>query len=127
MQHRAGRRANGGAGRSDRRARRGQARDVTRRRGGLSVDRARGQAGDLTRRLSGCAQPVDGAGRCQTRRVAGPAAAAGATTTNGKCGLGNGQKASGESIKLGAIVTKQPGTDFTGITGHGAGLLQLRQ
>ncbi len=30
-----------------------------------------------------------------------------------KCGLGNGEKATGEPIKLGAIVTKQPGTDFT--------------
>jgi branched-chain amino acid transport system substrate-binding protein len=34
-----------------------------------------------------------------------------------KCGLGNGEKASGEPIKLGAIVTKQPGVDFTQITG----------
>jgi branched-chain amino acid transport system substrate-binding protein len=38
-----------------------------------------------------------------------PAAAA------SKCGLGNGQKASGTPIKLGAIATKQPGTDFTDI------------
>jgi branched-chain amino acid transport system substrate-binding protein len=30
-----------------------------------------------------------------------------------KCGLGNGQKATGTPIKIGAIVTKQPGTDFT--------------
>jgi pyruvate/2-oxoglutarate/acetoin dehydrogenase E1 component/ABC-type branched-subunit amino acid transport system substrate-binding protein len=30
-----------------------------------------------------------------------------------KCGAGNGQKASGAPIKVGAIVTKQPGTDFT--------------
>ena len=30
-----------------------------------------------------------------------------------KCGLGNGEKATGEPIKIGAIVTKQPGTDFT--------------
>jgi branched-chain amino acid transport system substrate-binding protein len=30
-----------------------------------------------------------------------------------KCGLGNGKKASGAPIKIGAIVTKQPGTDFT--------------
>jgi branched-chain amino acid transport system substrate-binding protein len=37
--------------------------------------------------------------------------------TPSKCGLGNGQKASGAPIKLGAIVTKQPGTDFTPITG----------
>jgi branched-chain amino acid transport system substrate-binding protein len=43
-----------------------------------------------------------------------------ATTTNAnasKCGLGNGQKATGAPLTLGAIVTKQPGTDFTGITG----------
>jgi branched-chain amino acid transport system substrate-binding protein len=33
-----------------------------------------------------------------------------------KCGLANGQKASGEAIKLGAIITKQPGVDFTDIT-----------
>ena len=32
-----------------------------------------------------------------------------------KCGLGNGKKATGEPIKLGAITTKQPGTDFTEI------------
>jgi branched-chain amino acid transport system substrate-binding protein len=37
--------------------------------------------------------------------------------TAAQCGLGNGQKATGTPIKLGAIVTKQPGTDFTGITG----------
>jgi len=33
-----------------------------------------------------------------------------------KCGLGNGQKATDSPIKLGAIVTKQPGTDFTDIS-----------
>jgi branched-chain amino acid transport system substrate-binding protein len=43
------------------------------------------------------------------------AAAAPATETS-KCGLGNGKKASGAPIKLGSIVTKQPGTDFTDIT-----------
>ncbi len=32
-----------------------------------------------------------------------------------KCGLGNGKKASGTPIKLGAIAVKQPGTDFTDI------------
>jgi branched-chain amino acid transport system substrate-binding protein len=32
-----------------------------------------------------------------------------------KCGLGNGKKAAGAPIKLGAIATKQPGTDFTDI------------
>ncbi len=35
----------------------------------------------------------------------------------GKCGLGTGEKATGEPIKLGAIITKQPGIDFTSITG----------
>jgi branched-chain amino acid transport system substrate-binding protein len=39
-----------------------------------------------------------------------PAAAAAS-----KCGLGNGQKATGTPIKLGGIATKQPGTDFTDI------------
>ncbi len=46
---------------------------------------------------------------------AGSGAAVGQTAA--ACGLGNGQKATGTPIKLGAIVTKQPGTDFTGITG----------
>jgi branched-chain amino acid transport system substrate-binding protein len=32
-----------------------------------------------------------------------------------KCGAGTGQKATGTPIKLGAIATKQPGTDFTDI------------
>ena len=43
------------------------------------------------------------------------------TTSSGKtvsrCGLGTGQKATGDPITLGAIVTHQPGTDFTGATG----------
>jgi len=38
-----------------------------------------------------------------------------ATVTASKCGLGNGKKASGAPIKLGAIATKQPGTDFSEI------------
>jgi branched-chain amino acid transport system substrate-binding protein len=45
-----------------------------------------------------------------------PTTAAADTTATGpasKCGLGNGQKATGAPIKIGAIVTKQPGTDFT--------------
>jgi branched-chain amino acid transport system substrate-binding protein len=33
-----------------------------------------------------------------------------------KCGLGNGKKATGAPIRLGAIITKQPGTDFTDIS-----------
>jgi branched-chain amino acid transport system substrate-binding protein len=36
-------------------------------------------------------------------------------TAASKCGEGNGKKASGEPIKLGAIATKQPGTDFSEI------------
>jgi branched-chain amino acid transport system substrate-binding protein len=36
-----------------------------------------------------------------------------ASAETAKCGLGNGEKATGEPIKIGAIVTKQPGTDFT--------------
>src|ERR1700730_9744889 len=39
------------------------------------------------------------------------------STNASKCGLGNGQKATGTPLTLGAIVTKQPGTDFTDITG----------
>jgi branched-chain amino acid transport system substrate-binding protein len=35
---------------------------------------------------------------------------------NPKCGAGTGETASGEPIKLGAIITKQPGVDFTDIT-----------
>ena len=43
------------------------------------------------------------------------AAATPAPTSDPKCGAGSGEKASGEPIKLGAIATKQPGTDFTDI------------
>jgi branched-chain amino acid transport system substrate-binding protein len=53
---------------------------------------------------------TSGGGGASTSTAAKPAAAA------AKCGLGNGQKASGEPIKLGGIATKQPGTDFTDIT-----------
>ena len=38
-----------------------------------------------------------------------------ASATKSVCGLGNGKKATGTPIKLGAIATKQPGTDFTDI------------
>lgn len=43
-----------------------------------------------------------------TNKAAAPAAAP-------KCGAGTGKKASGTPIRLGAIATKQPGTDFTDI------------
>ena len=39
-----------------------------------------------------------------------------ANTTVPGCGLGNGIKASGPPLTLGAIVTKMPGVDWTGIT-----------
>ena len=37
----------------------------------------------------------------------------GSVVDNPKCGNGNGQEATGSPIKIGAIATKQPGTDFT--------------
>ena len=50
-----------------------------------------------------------GGGSTSASTTAKPAAA------TAKCGLGNGQKASGTPIKLGGIAVKQPGTDFTDI------------
>ena len=47
-------------------------------------------------------------------KAASPRAKASATAL--KCGLGNGQKATGSPITLGAIVTNQPGTSFTDVT-----------
>jgi branched-chain amino acid transport system substrate-binding protein len=41
----------------------------------------------------------------------------GSVVDNPKCGNGNGQKPTGSPIKIGAIATKQPGTDFTDGTG----------
>lgn len=38
-----------------------------------------------------------------------------AADATSKCGMANGKKATGTPIKLGAISTKQPGTDFTDI------------
>jgi branched-chain amino acid transport system substrate-binding protein len=38
-----------------------------------------------------------------------------ASAVKAVCGLGNGKQAKGAPIKLGAIATKQPGTDFTDI------------
>jgi len=62
--------------------------------------------------VAAAAKPTEAVAAKPTTAPAAPAAATGAP----KCGLGNGQKATGEPIRLGAIVTKQPGTDFTGIT-----------
>jgi branched-chain amino acid transport system substrate-binding protein len=58
--------------------------------------------------------------------AAKPTTAAAAPAAGGapRCGLGNGQRATGEPIKIGAIVTKQPGTDFTGITSTAAAYFQ---
>ena len=48
------------------------------------------------------------------------AASGGGTASNiqkpGQCGMGTGQKATGEPIKLGAMATKSPQADFTWIT-----------
>jgi branched-chain amino acid transport system substrate-binding protein len=49
----------------------------------------------------------------------GTTAATAATTQAAQtstCGQGNAQQATGAPIKIGAIVTKQPGTDFTDVT-----------
>lgn len=47
--------------------------------------------------------------------TAAPVGSGKQTKTNSVCGLGTGKKATGPVIKLGAIATKQPGTDFTDI------------
>lgn len=47
--------------------------------------------------------------------TAAPAETTAASGPASKCGLGNGEKATGQPIKLGAIATKQPGTDFSEI------------
>ncbi len=49
--------------------------------------------------------------------TAAPAGAGGNIQKSGECGMGTGQKATGDPIKIGAIVTKVPGIDFTWITG----------
>jgi branched-chain amino acid transport system substrate-binding protein len=54
----------------------------------------------------------DSGGGSAAKETATPAKAAGPAA---KCGLGNGQKATGEPIKIGALATKQPGTDFSEI------------
>jgi branched-chain amino acid transport system substrate-binding protein len=48
-------------------------------------------------------------------RKAPPVGSGKQTKTHSVCGLGTGKKATGPKIKLGAIATKQPGTDFTDI------------
>jgi branched-chain amino acid transport system substrate-binding protein len=51
---------------------------------------------------------------CDSRVSVAPTPAGGAAAAP-KCGAGTGRKAAGEPIRLGAITTKQPGTDFTDI------------
>jgi branched-chain amino acid transport system substrate-binding protein len=61
----------------------------------------------------------DSGGRNSTSTAASGQSGSATTSSSAsasKCGLGNGQKASGTPIKIGAIVTKQPGTDFTDVT-----------
>jgi branched-chain amino acid transport system substrate-binding protein len=50
-----------------------------------------------------------------TTRSTGKVGSGKASAPKSVCGLGNGKKATGSPIKLGAIATKQPGTDFTDI------------
>jgi branched-chain amino acid transport system substrate-binding protein len=61
------------------------------------------------------------AGAATTAAGAATSAAAAGTSSNiqkpGQCGMGTGQKATGDPIKLGGIATNVPGIDFTWITG----------
>src|SRR5258708_1427721 len=65
--------------------------------------------------LLGCLTLAVGAWGGRGGRGVGPPAGSG--TTVPKCGLGTGMKATGPPLTLGAMATKQPGVDFTGITG----------
>jgi branched-chain amino acid transport system substrate-binding protein len=64
--------------------------------------------------VAACGGGDDNGGGGAAKETSTPAkqAAAGPTA---KCGLGNGQKATGEPIMIGALATKQPGTDFSEI------------
>jgi branched-chain amino acid transport system substrate-binding protein len=53
----------------------------------------------------------DGSGGGGSAKEAG-----GTTPTETKCGMANGKKASGDPVKVGALVTKIPGIDFTDIS-----------
>src|SRR2546423_4736236 len=50
-----------------------------------------------------------------SNKSSGGGGGGGKTVAAPKCGAGSGKKATGAPIKLGAIATKQPGTDFTDI------------
>jgi branched-chain amino acid transport system substrate-binding protein len=69
---------------------------------------------------AGAATSAAGAAATTAAGAATSAAAAG-TSSNiqkpGQCGMGTGQKATGDPIKLGGIATNVPGIDFTWITG----------
>jgi pyruvate/2-oxoglutarate/acetoin dehydrogenase E1 component/ABC-type branched-subunit amino acid transport system substrate-binding protein len=70
--------------------------------------------------LAACGGDDNGDTGTSASTGASTTASTGASTTastggESKCGLGNGQKATGQPIKLGAIATKQPGTDFSEI------------
>src|SRR3954449_7615117 len=56
-----------------------------------------------------------GGGGDDSKKAASAPAKTAAPAAAVKCGAGTGQKATGAPIKLGAIATKQPGTDFTDI------------
>src|SRR6476469_3739893 len=55
------------------------------------------------------------AAAARSRPTAAPIGSGKQTARNRVCGLGTGKKATGPTITLGAIATKQPGTDFTDI------------
>jgi branched-chain amino acid transport system substrate-binding protein len=63
--------------------------------------------------VAACGDSNDEGGGGAAKETATPAKAAAGPAA--KCGLGNGQKATGEPIKIGALATKQPGTDFSEI------------
>jgi branched-chain amino acid transport system substrate-binding protein len=70
--------------------------------------------------LAACGGDDNGDTGTSASTGASTTASTGASTTastggESKCGLGNGEKATGQPIKLGAIATKQPGTDFSEI------------
>src|SRR3954454_24666016 len=56
-----------------------------------------------------------GGGDDSKKAASAPAKTAAPAASAVKCGAGTGKKATGDPIKLGAIATKQPGTDFTDI------------
>jgi branched-chain amino acid transport system substrate-binding protein len=80
------------------------------------------RAGALLALVGGLALVVAACGSSNNSNTSTSAGGAGSSATTAKpaaaaskCGLGNGQKASGTPIKLGAIATKLPGTDFSDI------------